>query len=149
MYTSLTDGHVVRFHVDWAGLPRYRSLEPATPEGEQIIIEPPAREDRMILPVDVDESLSPVGSSFAESASAAEAGLGENPAEVPAPSLSGRWADDLLRALFEEPLPDELSDAELDEGDDDFPEHRRRLFRAEIDTPLMDEIKEEEAGGEA
>src|SRR5215212_9089762 len=63
------------------GLPRYRSLEPATPEGQQIVIEPPTREERVILPVDVDESLSPIGSSFTDNVDkgAAEAELGENP----------------------------------------------------------------------
>ena len=79
----------------------------------------------MILPVDVDESLSPVGSSFTDNVDkgTAEAELGADPLveELPGatPSLSGRSADDLLRALFEEPLPDELTDAELDEGDDE------------------------------
>jgi hypothetical protein len=116
------------------GLPRYRSLEPATPEGEQIIIEPPQREDRMILPVDVDESLSPVGSNFAETS---------EKAEEPAPALGARSADDLLRALFEAPLgEEELSESELDEGDDDTLSPVEEL-PAEIEIP--DEIVEGEA----
>jgi len=63
------------------GLPRYRSLEPTTPGGEQIIIESPTREDRMILPMDMDESLALVGSSFIGSVDkgAAEAELGAGP----------------------------------------------------------------------
>ncbi len=110
------------------GLPRYRSLEPATPNGEQIIIEPPVREERVILPVDVDESLSPVGSNFAGKADGPPApnsgGVGppapNSGGEEPAPTKGARSADDLLKALFEDPLPDvdELTDAELDEGDD-------------------------------
>src|SRR5439155_7659982 len=41
------------------GLPRYRVMEPGTPEGVPIVVEPPAREERQILPViEEDEGLA-------------------------------------------------------------------------------------------
>jgi len=40
------------------GLPRYRSLEPATPDGTQIIVEP-VREERRVLPMHDEDDLLP------------------------------------------------------------------------------------------
>jgi DNA-directed RNA polymerase subunit beta' len=112
------------------GLPRYRSLEPATPDGTQIIVEPPAREDRPVLPLaDEDDILPELGSSFADALDGGlgEAELGALPVEEAMPGLD---TDALVAALFN-------TDPSLDAGDDDELGLDEEL-PADLDTPLKD-----------
>jgi hypothetical protein len=123
------------------GLPRYRSLEPATPDGVQIVVEPPQKEEKVVLPLD-DSEVPAIGSSFADTVdSAAEAGLNGSPIEEPMPGLSETGADSLLKALFTDTLPD-LSDEDLDVGDDDEL-GLAELLPSDLDTPLQDSETEE------
>jgi DNA-directed RNA polymerase subunit beta' len=122
------------------GLPRYRSLEPATPDGEQIIIEPPAREDRPVLPLIDDEESPLLGSSFGDNVDRrGEAELGGSPLEEDMPSSP---ADALLKALLTD---DELvAEDELEEGND-IELGLSEELPADMETPLLPEVDEAEA----
>jgi DNA-directed RNA polymerase subunit beta' len=92
------------------GLPRYRALEPATPEGEQIVIElSPVREERPALPLPEKEEPM-IGSSFADMLEhgTEEAELGAAPQEELFPETE-------TEALSADILPLSI----LDAGDDD------------------------------
>jgi DNA-directed RNA polymerase subunit beta' len=126
------------------GLPRYRSLEPATPEGEQIIVEP-VREDRTnLLPLgDEDELLPEIGSNFSDNLDrgAAEAELSPLPVEEAMPGLD---TDALVKALFGnvDPALDAGNDTELSR-DEELP--------ASLGAPLDDidlAIDDDDAGDE-
>jgi DNA-directed RNA polymerase subunit beta' len=109
------------------GLPRYRSLEPATPDGTQIIVETP-KEERPILPLPLDDEVPILGSSFADNLDRdAEAGLPDSPVEEAMPEMD---TEALLSALL-------TADPALDEGDDEELTDLEKL-PAEIDTPLQD-----------
>src|SRR5690349_4615304 len=122
------------------GLPRYRSLEPATPDGEQIVIEPPAREDRPVLPLIDDEETPLLGSSFSDNLDRrAESELDGSPVEERMPASP---ADALLQALLTD---DELvAEDELEEGNDVELGLSEEL-PADMETPLLPEVDEAEA----
>ena len=90
------------------GLPRYRVMEPGTPEGEPIVVEPPSRDDR-ILPMGVaDGDVPEIGSAFGDTPDhlTAEAELDSSPLE-----------EDILGLDTETDLADLLPDVLLGLGD--------------------------------
>ena len=130
------------------GLPRYRSLEPGTPDGQQIIVEPPPRDDRQILPMltDDEEEVIPIlGSAFADSpdGGVAEAELDTDPEELDLLNLEPETdLADLLPAL--------LGDSTLGDGADDEVEEELPLddiLPADLETPL--ELPQESDKAEA
>jgi len=106
------------------GLPRYRSLEPATPDGERIILEPPKKEVPVPLPLPEEET-PPIGASFADTPDyRAEAELDAEPEEEDILDIGtdGEPGDLLPDSLLNLGSPDELGrDEELPEGLADVP----------------------------